>query len=153
MCQERGYLEDVEGSWPETWRTWLFLTSWMMFFYPKVSWCRTWRTGSSLTTWMTLSSMSPVKNTQHPPSTPLLDPPFLGVKKHHSWHQEQSCPPCLRSGSLNVLQVPPYLTTPSWHTSNWDVNMKFSGYLPWGKKTSFMTSGTTMSSMSLVRNP
>ena len=23
----RGYLEDVEGSSPETWRTWLFLTS------------------------------------------------------------------------------------------------------------------------------
>ena len=31
--------------------------------------------------------------------------------------------------------------------------MKFSGYLPWGKKTSFMRSGMTMSSMSLVRNP
>ena len=33
--QEGGYLEDVEGSSPETWRTWLFLTSWMMFFDPK----------------------------------------------------------------------------------------------------------------------
>ena len=34
-CQEGGYLEDIEGSWPETWRTGLFLTSWMVFFYPK----------------------------------------------------------------------------------------------------------------------
>ena len=33
--QEGGYLEDIEGSWPETWRTRLFLTSWMTFFYPK----------------------------------------------------------------------------------------------------------------------
>ena len=29
-----GYLEDIEGSWLETWRTGSFLTSWMMFFYP-----------------------------------------------------------------------------------------------------------------------
>ena len=39
MCQEGGvkkggYLEDIEGSWLETWRTGSFLTSWMMFFYP-----------------------------------------------------------------------------------------------------------------------
>ena len=60
---------------------------------------------------------------------------LLGVKKHNSWRQEQPCPPCLRSGTLNVLQVPPFLTPPSWHTSNWDINTKFSGYLPWGKKT------------------
>ena len=33
--QEGGDLEDVEGSWPETWRTWLFLTSSMMFFLPQ----------------------------------------------------------------------------------------------------------------------
>ena len=33
--QEGGYLEDVGGSWPETWRTGSFLTSWMMLFYPK----------------------------------------------------------------------------------------------------------------------
>ena len=32
-------------------------------------------------------------------------------------------------------------------------NTKFSGYLSWGKKTSFMMSGMAMSSMSLVRNP
>ena len=52
-------------------------------------------------------------------------------KKHHSWHQEWPSPPCLRSGTLNVLQVPAFLTPPSWHTSNWDINTKFSAYLPW----------------------
>ena len=31
----RGYLEDIEGSWAKTWMTGLFLTSWIMFFYPK----------------------------------------------------------------------------------------------------------------------
>ncbi len=34
-----------------------------------------------------------------------------------------------------------------------EINTKFSGYLPWGKKTSLMTSGTTLFSMSPVRNP
>ena len=72
--------------------------------------------------------------------------------KHHSWCQKWPCHPCLPLGTLNVL-VPPFLTPNSWQTSYWDINMKFSGYLPWGKKTSFMTSGTTLSSMSLVRNP
>ena len=33
--QEGGELEDIEGSWLEEWRTGSFLTSWMMFFYPK----------------------------------------------------------------------------------------------------------------------
>ena len=47
----------------------------------------------------------------------------------------------------------PLLDPSSWHTSNWDINTKFSGYLSWGKRTSFMTSGMTLSSMSLVRNP
>merc|ERR1711888_527700 len=32
---------------------------------------------SFMTSGMTLSSMYPVRNPQHPPSTPLLDPPFL----------------------------------------------------------------------------
>ena len=35
---------------------------------------------------------------------------FLRVKEHHSWSQEWPCHPCLRSGTLNVLQVPPFLT-------------------------------------------
>ena len=74
-------------------------------------------------------------------------------KKHHSWCQEWLCPPCLWSGTLNVLQVPPFLTPPSWHTSDWDINTKFSGYVPWGEKTSFMTSWMTLSSMSPIRNP
>ena len=34
-CQEGGYLEDVEGSWPETWRTGSSLMSWMTFFEPN----------------------------------------------------------------------------------------------------------------------
>ena len=33
--QERGYLEDIEGFWRKTWRTWSFLMSWMMFFLPQ----------------------------------------------------------------------------------------------------------------------
>ena len=78
---------------------------------------------------------------------------FLRVIKYHLWHQGWPCPPSLRSGTLNVLQVPPFLTPPSWHTSDWDINTKFSGYLCWGEKTSFMTSGTTTSSKSPVRNP
>ena len=65
---------------------------------------------------MTMSSMSLIRNSQCPPSTPLLDPP-------------------------------------SWQTFNGHINTKFSGYLPWGKKSSFMTSGIPKSSMSLVRNP
>ena len=86
----------------------------------------------------------PVRNPQCPPSTPLLDPPlpdtlpieistrnfqgiFLGVKKHHSWHQEWPCPPCVWSGTLTVLQVPPFLTPHSWHISNNDISMKISG--------------------------
>ena len=71
---------------------------------------------SSLSSRMTLSSKCPIRNPQHPPSNPLLDP------------------------------------HPSWPSSNWDINTKFSGYLPWGKKTSFMTLGMTKSSMSPVRN-
>ena len=47
----------------------------------------------------------------------------------------------------------PLLDPPFWHTSNRDINTKCSGYLSWGKRTSFMTSGMTLSSMSLVRNP
>ena len=79
---------------------------------------------------------------------------ILGVPQGHSWCQGWPCPPCLWSGTPNVLQVPLFLTPPpSWHTSNWDINTKFSGYLPWGKKTSFMTSGMTLSSKSLVRKP
>ena len=76
--QEGMYLEDVEGSWPETWRTWLFLRSWMMFFSPQGtypekfvliaqsevcqeggdledvegSWPETWRTWLFLMSWM-----------------------------------------------------------------------------------------------------
>ena len=122
---------------------------------------------SFMTSWMTLSSMSPIRNPQRPLSTPLLDPPildtliieistpnfqgiFLGIKKHHSWPQEWQRPPWVWSGALNVLQVPSFWPPP-WHTYLCDFNSKFSGYLPWGKKTPFMTWGITLSSMSLVR--
>ena len=33
--QEGGYLEEVEGSWPETWRTGLSMTLWMYLVDPK----------------------------------------------------------------------------------------------------------------------
>ena len=101
---------------------------------------------SFMTSGMTLSSISPVRITQCPPSTsfltPLRDTPpieistqkfqgtFIRVKKYPSWCQEWPCHPCLWSGALNVLQLPPFLIPPSWHTFHWDINMKFSGYLP-----------------------
>ena len=72
---------------------------------------------SSMLSSMILSSKSPVRNSQYPPSTPLLDPP------------------------------------PSWPSSNWDINTKFSGYLPCCEKTSFMISGMTLSSIFPVRIP
>ena len=31
---------------------------------------------------------------------------------------------------------PPFLTPLSWHTSDWYINTKFSGYVSWGKRTS-----------------
>ena len=48
---------------------------------------------------------------------------------------------------------PPYCPHPSWCTSNWDIKTKLSGYLPWGKIRSFMTSRMTISSKYPVRNP
>ena len=77
---------------------------------------------SSMTSRKTLSSKSPVWNQKHFPSTShswqtfnknintKLSGYFPYVKKHHPWHQWWPCPPCLRSGTLNVLQVPPLLT-------------------------------------------
>ena len=80
---------------------------------------------TSRSSWMTLSFMSPLRNPQHHQSTSLLCPPpipdtllikisiqnfqciFLMVNKHHPWHLGLPCPPSLRSGTLNVLQVPP----------------------------------------------
>ena len=60
---------------------------------------------------------------------------LLNIREHHSWHQEWPGHQFLWSGTLNVSQVPTFLTPPSWQTSNWDINTKFSGYLPWGKRT------------------
>ena len=78
---------------------------------------------------------------------------FLGVYIGHPCCQGWLCCPCLQSGTLNILQVPPFLTPPSWHTSNKDINTKFSGYLSWARIWSPMTSRMTMSSMSLIRTP
>ena len=39
---ERGYLENVEGSWSETWRKGSSLMSWMMFVYPKEDKLKVW---------------------------------------------------------------------------------------------------------------
>ena len=49
-----------------------------------------------------------------------------------------------KMSSKYPLLEPPFLT---------HFRLKFSGYLHLGKKTSFMTSWMTLSSMSLVRNP
>ena len=43
---------------------------------------------------------------------------FLRVCQGHSWRHGWPCPPCLRSRTLNFLQVSPFLTPPSWCTSN-----------------------------------
>ena len=94
---------------------------------------------------MTMSSMSPVRNPQRPPSTPLLDPPlldtllikistlifqdiFLGVKNIiHDVRNDHV---------LHVSAQKPSMSSkypPSWHISKWDMNTTFSGYLPWSK--------------------
>ena len=56
---------------------------------------------------------------------------FLGVKKHHPWHQVWPCPPSLWSRTLSKFQYPPSCPT-SWSTSNKDNHMKVSEYLPKG---------------------
>ena len=105
------------------------------------------QTRSSMTSRMTLSSMSPVRNPQCPPSTTMkalletfllkistqnFQGTYLWVKQGHPWHQGWLCPPCLLSGTLNILQVPPWRTPHSWHTSNKGINTKLSWYLPLG---------------------
>ena len=74
-------------------------------------------------------------------------------RQGHPRYQGWPCPPSLHSGTLIVLLVPPFLTPHSWHTSNKYINIQILGYLPWGKIRSSMTSGITMSSISMVRNP
>ena len=54
---------------------------------------------------------------------------FHGVRKHHSWCHGWPCPPCLRSGMFNILQLPSFLT-PLLDT------LQISGYLPWGLQIS-----------------
>ena len=120
---------------------------------------------------MTLTSMSPVRNPQHPPSTPLLDPPLDMNAKFSGYLPRGEETSFMMSGmtmsSVSLVRNPqhppstplldpPFLTyfqwQHFWRHLNWE-ELKFSGYLPWGKKTWFMTSGMTLPSMSPVRNP
>ena len=105
-----------------------------------------------------VSGQVPSKSSKYPPSWhPLpswhisnwdINTKFSGYlpwgKKHHSWHQEWPCPPCLWSGTS---QRPP--STPLLDTLLIGIFRVSS----MGWKASFMTSGMTMSSMSPVRNP
>ena len=118
---------------------------------------------------MTLSSMSLVRNPQYPPSTFLLDPPFLtpfyedintkfsGYITFGQTRSYMTSKITLSSKSLvrnpQCLQVPSYLTRHSLHTSNTDIHTKFSGHLSQGQTRSSMTSRMTQSSKSLAMNP
>ena len=99
---------------------------------------------SSMMSGMTLFSMSLVRIPQCSPSTPMKDSPiletllikistrnfqnrFLGVRECHSWDQSWSCPSCLWSGTIIVLQISQWRTPPSLHTINKNINMKFPG--------------------------
>ena len=42
---------------------------------------------------------------------------ILGVYQVPPYHHEWPCPPCLWSGTLNILQVLSFLTPHSWHPS------------------------------------
>ena len=74
---------------------------------------------------------------------------------HHGHKEHQAWPhyPCVKSGTLDVVQLPPFLTPHLGNTSNEDIKTKLSEYLPQGKIRSSMTTGMTMSCNSLVRNP
>ena len=107
---------------------------------------------SSMVSRMTLSSKSPVRN----PINVLQVPHFLthfqwqNFWRHLNW-EELKFSRYLPWGKKNMIHdvrnepVPnvsgqeppmsskyPLLDPPFWHTSNWDINTKFSGYLPWG---------------------
>ena len=71
--QEWGYLEDVEGFWPETWRTGSSLMSWMIMFYPKedtlkvLCWYLYWKYVKNGGTWRTLRVLDrPLGGDGHP---------------------------------------------------------------------------------------
>ena len=48
---------------------------------------------------------------------------LIKSKQDLPWQQGWPCPPSLRTGTLNILQVPPCLTTHSWHTSDKDIHI------------------------------
>ena len=76
---------------------------------------------------------------------------ILKVKQHHPRHKGWQFPPSLQSGTINILQVPPFLTPHSWHPSNKDIIMKLSGYLSWVNHVNSLR--MTLSTKSPIRNP
>jgi len=113
-----------------------------------------------------LSSMSPVRNRQHPPKTPCLYPHCWNTSNKdiyrklsgnlpldNVWHEGWPSPLSLWLGILNILQITPFLTSYSWPTFNKDIKTKFSGYLPQDQTKLYMTSSMTLSSTSLIKNP
>ena len=57
---------------------------------------------------------------------------ILGVNQGNPWHQGWPCPPSLLSEALNILQVPPWWTTPSLNIlqkkiSTWNFHSIFLG--------------------------
>ena len=92
--EEGGYLEDIEGSWPETWRTGSSMTLWMYLVDPEdhimkvlCHYLYVWRrykdvtklsgydpwglTSTSMPSWMTLSSgQEPSMSSKYPASWP-----------------------------------------------------------------------------------
>ena len=47
---------------------------------------------------------------------------FLAFKHGNPWHQRWPCHPSILSGTVYILQVPPWRTPHSWHTLNKDIN-------------------------------
>ena len=123
---------------------------------------------TSRTSWMIhvihVSAQEPSMSTKYPPSchSSCWDI-FMKFSGYLPWGQRTSFMTSwmtlsstspLRSPQCPLFsKFPPSWPPPSWYTSDWAINTKFSGYVNWGKKTSFRMSGITMSSMCPVRNP
>ena len=77
---------------------------------------------------------------------------FLGVKQGNKWHKRWPCHPSILSETVTILQVPAWTTPYSWHTSIKDINTKLSGYFPLGQTRSSISSWTTLTFKSPLRN-
>ena len=78
-----------------------------------------------------------LRNPQCPLSTPILDTLLIKISTQNLQgiflaveHGHPSChgwpwPSSILSGTIIVLQVPPLRKEGSWHTSNWDRDLKF----------------------------